>query len=116
MALWYRIEGHCSVDPHLHGLARLLYAIQMGVSQNQGYLFGGPYNKDCIFGGSILGSPYSGKLPNFAQVHAKMCTQQAQTLADATQAYAVEPEAKAPTFFKQGECIDVLGREWSMLG
>ena len=35
----------------------------MGVSQNWGYLFGGPYNKDYSILGSILGSPYFGKLP-----------------------------------------------------
>ena len=28
----------------------------MGVSQNYGYLFGGPHNKDCSILGSILGS------------------------------------------------------------
>ena len=35
----------------------------MGVSQNLGYHFGGPYNKDYSFLGSILGYPYFGKLP-----------------------------------------------------
>ena len=35
----------------------------MGVSQNQGYLFGGPYNKDYSILGSILGYPNFGKLP-----------------------------------------------------
>ena len=35
----------------------------MGVSQNYGYLFGGPNNKDYSILGSILGSPYFGKLP-----------------------------------------------------
>ena len=38
--------------------------MQMGVSQNYGYLSGGPYNKDYNILGSILGSPYLGKLPN----------------------------------------------------
>ena len=33
-----------------------------GVSQNYGYLFGDPYNKDYSILGSILGSPYFGKL------------------------------------------------------
>ena len=33
------------------------------VSQNDGYLIGGPHNKDCSILGSILGSPYFGKLP-----------------------------------------------------
>ena len=28
-----------------------------------GYLFGDPHNKDCSILGSIVGSPYSGKLP-----------------------------------------------------
>ena len=35
----------------------------MGVFQNYGYHFGGPYNKDYGILGSILGSPYVGKLP-----------------------------------------------------
>ena len=35
----------------------------MGVSQNKGYLSGGPHNKDYSILGSILGSPYLGKLP-----------------------------------------------------
>ena len=38
-------------------------AQHVGVSQNQGYHFGGPYNKDYSILGSILGSPYFGKLP-----------------------------------------------------
>ena len=33
----------------------------MGVSQNYGYLFGDPHNKDYSISGSILGSPYFGK-------------------------------------------------------
>ena len=36
---------------------------QGGVSQNEGYLFGGPYNKDYGILGCILASPYLGKLP-----------------------------------------------------
>ena len=35
----------------------------MRVSPNQGYLFGGPQNKDYCILGSILGSPNFGKLP-----------------------------------------------------
>ena len=35
----------------------------MGVSQNQGYLFGGPPGQDYSILGSILGSPYSEKRP-----------------------------------------------------
>ena len=35
----------------------------MGVSQNQGYHFRGPHNKDYSILGSILGLPYFGKLP-----------------------------------------------------
>ena len=35
----------------------------MGVSQIRGTLFRGPYNKDYSILGSILGSPYFGKLP-----------------------------------------------------
>ena len=37
---------------------------QMGVSQDRGIMLGGPHNKDCSIWGSILGSPYFGKLPN----------------------------------------------------
>ena len=37
--------------------------MKLGVSQNSGYLFGGPHNKDYSILGSILGSPYFGKLP-----------------------------------------------------
>ena len=36
----------------------------MGVSQNWGYLFGGPHNQDYGILGSILGHLYFGKLPN----------------------------------------------------
>ena len=32
----------------------------IGVSQNWGYLFGGPHNKDYNLLGSILGSPFLG--------------------------------------------------------
>ena len=35
----------------------------LGVSQNYGYLFGGPNNKDYSILGSTLGFPYFGKLP-----------------------------------------------------
>ena len=37
----------------------------MGVSQNEGYHFGGPqnHNEDYSVLGSIVGSPHSGKLP-----------------------------------------------------
>ena len=35
----------------------------MGDSQNYGYPFGGPYNKDYNILGSTLGSPHFGKLP-----------------------------------------------------
>ena len=37
--------------------------LHMGVSQNYGYHFGGTNNKDYNILGSILGSPYLGKLP-----------------------------------------------------
>ena len=39
---------------------------KMGVSQIRGTLFRGPYNKDYSIFGSILGSPYFGKLPDLA--------------------------------------------------
>ena len=38
--------------------------VPFGVSQNYGYHFGGPNNKDENILGSILGSPYFGKLQN----------------------------------------------------
>ena len=38
-------------------------AHDLGVSQNYGYHFGGPNNEDYSILGSILGSPYFGKLP-----------------------------------------------------
>ena len=36
----------------------------MGGSQNYGYLFGGPQNKDYSILGSTSGSPYFGELPH----------------------------------------------------
>ena len=36
----------------------------MGISQNYGYLLGGPHNKDYSMLGSTLGSPCFGKLPH----------------------------------------------------
>ena len=50
----------------------------MGVSQNQGYLFGGPYHKDYSIVGSILGSPYFGKLPSIFLV--KTCLNQVEVI------------------------------------
>ena len=35
--------------------------LDLVVSQNSGYLFGGPHNKDYGILGSILGSPFLGK-------------------------------------------------------
>ena len=35
-----------------------------GFPKNEGYHFGGPKNKDYSILGSLLGSPYSGKLPH----------------------------------------------------
>ena len=40
-----------------------LELLDLVVSQNSGYLFGGPHNKDYGILESILGSPYLGKLP-----------------------------------------------------
>ena len=37
--------------------------IGIRVSQNYGYHFGGPHNKDHSILGSILGCPYLGKVP-----------------------------------------------------
>ena len=39
--------------------------VYIGVSQNLGYHFRGPHIKDYSILGSILGSPYLGKLPYF---------------------------------------------------
>ena len=44
------------------GLAAALLPMWV-VAYNQGYLFGGPHNKDHSLLGSILGSPYFGNLP-----------------------------------------------------
>ena len=49
-------------DPSLQSL--LTTSKHMGVSQNWGYHFGGPNNKGYNIFGSILGSPYFGKLPH----------------------------------------------------
>ena len=38
--------------------------IGIRVSQNKGYLFAGTHNKDYGILGSVLGSPYLGKLPS----------------------------------------------------
>ena len=46
-ASWF--TGGCTID-------------DFGVHQNSGYLFGSPYKDYSIFG-SILGSPYFGRLP-----------------------------------------------------
>ena len=50
-------------DYYLDCYILITTSIDMCVSQNWGYLFGGPYNKDYSILGSILGSPNSGKLP-----------------------------------------------------
>ena len=43
-------------------IPNILQFLCIGLSQNEGYHFGGPYNKDYGILGSILGSPYFGKL------------------------------------------------------
>ena len=43
---------------------------QKGGFPKLGYPFGGPYNKDYSILGSILGSPYFGKLPKGCSVEA----------------------------------------------
>ena len=48
--------------------ARDLQAVEMGTSQNLGYIIAGPYNKGYSILGCILGSPYLGKLPNTSVV------------------------------------------------
>ena len=48
--------------------ARDLQAVEMGTSQNLGYIITGPYNKDYSILGFILESPYLGKLPNTSVV------------------------------------------------
>ena len=47
----------------VRGLGVSLVAILIGVSQNKWYFFKGPRNKDYSIWGSILGSPYFGKVP-----------------------------------------------------
>ena len=46
----------------------------MGVSQNLGYQFGGPHNKDYSIFGSILGALYFGKLPYSPKPGTAVCT------------------------------------------
>ena len=59
-----RVPLACSCRPfRLHSLSLSLSLSLYGVSQNLGYLFGGPYNKDYSILGSILGYPNFGKLP-----------------------------------------------------
>ena len=45
----------------------------MGASEKLGVPSWRPHNKDCTIWGSILGSPYSGKLPYSCLVPAKKC-------------------------------------------
>ena len=46
----------------------MIYLVaQMRVSQNEGYHFGSPKKKDYGIFGSMLGSPYVGKLPGLAR-------------------------------------------------
>ena len=40
-----------------------LHSLLLEGFPNFGYRFGGPHNKDCSIVGSIIGSPYFGKLP-----------------------------------------------------
>ena len=47
--------------------------LNMGISQNYGYHFGGPHNKDYSILGSILGSPYFGKLPHDPALSFLLC-------------------------------------------
>ena len=50
--------------PYFHGAqVDSMPGYHMEDSQNYGYLFGGPHNKGYSILGSILGSPYLGKLP-----------------------------------------------------
>ena len=46
-----------------------LYVGIVGVSESYGYLLGGPNHKDYNILGSILGSPYFGKLPSVVLLH-----------------------------------------------
>ena len=55
--------GAAHADPAMQLSCLLTVNRNLGVSQNYGYLFGGPHNKDYSILGSILGSPYFGKLP-----------------------------------------------------
>ena len=51
-------------SPYYSHIIPILYNAYMGVSQNYGYLFVGPHNKDySFFWGLYLGSPYFGKVP-----------------------------------------------------
>ena len=54
-------KNHLGARPTLHRNG--------GFPKLGGTLFGGPHNKDYSILGSILGSPYFGKLPNHAEVN-----------------------------------------------
>ena len=53
-----------TTEPIGHSLKPSEKHNKMEVSQNYGYHFAGPQNKDYSILGSISGSPYFGKLPN----------------------------------------------------
>ena len=61
--VWKGFRWRCPVLFAPNCVAPTFEISHMGVSQNYGYPFGGPYNKDYSILGSILGSPYLGKLP-----------------------------------------------------
>ena len=60
------------------GRASSVHFKHMGVSENRGTLFGGPYNKDLTFWGTILGSP------SFGNSHIQTDLQQTQNPKPAT--------------------------------
>ena len=61
--LGFRVLGSPRVRSNCEQVLSKALIVDTGVSQNYGYLFGSPHNKDYSILGSILGFPYFGKLP-----------------------------------------------------
>ena len=74
ISAWMPSNSHCMIGMDWELSFRFHTPHQLGVSQTQGYHFGGPYNKNYNIVGSILGSPYLGKLPTCPKK--KMCDSQ----------------------------------------
>ena len=67
-SLDYSSYTSSSVAPARLARCRKYFKTYMGACQDYGYHFRGPHNKDYSILGSILGSPFFGKLP-YAHVY-----------------------------------------------